>query len=115
MYPNTSRHSFQHISTKQRSGLVPQMDPAIWKSLSAKDKDKYKKDALHKLAGYYYKLGFTGKINSQDEQPTQIGDINTILTTIETLYRSGRGTRRIRRIRKIVNKRKTNKKGKKKK
>jgi hypothetical protein len=93
---------------------VPQMDPVIWRTLSPADKDVYRQTALLKLAEYYKKLGFTGKINSQDDgYPTQIGDINTILATIETLVsRRGRGTRR-RKQRKIVNKRKSNKKGKK--
>jgi hypothetical protein len=95
---------------------VPQMDPVIWRTLSPTDRETHKQTALLKLAGYYKKLGFTDEIQSQDDgsYPTLIGDINTILATIETMNisKQGRGTRRKIR-RKIVNKRKTNKKGKK--
>jgi hypothetical protein len=85
---------------------VPQMNPAIWKTLSPADKVTHKATALLKLAGYYKKLGFKDEIDLKDgSYPTLSGDINTILGTIQTMV--AKGTRKRRKLKKriITNKR----------
>lgn len=94
---------------------VPQMDPSVWKTLSFEQKDVHKQAALHKLAGYYKKLGFTDEIYSDNNSfPTLVGDINTILRTIESMAKGTR-KRRIRKARKQTNKKGKGRKGKKRK
>ena len=92
---------------------VPQMNPAIWKTLSPADKVTHKATALLKLAGYYKKIGFKDEIDLSDgSYPTLSGDINTILGTIGSMVAKGTKKRKVNK-RKKTNKRFKGSKGKK--
>ena len=92
---------------------VPQMNPAIWKTLSPSDKVTHKATAILKLAGYYKKLGFKDEIDLSDgSYPTLSGDINTILGTIGLMVANGTKKRKVNKRRK-TNKRFKGRKGKK--